>query len=160
MAHRSEPGMNISFVLDGIMDHRTGIRPLDIERFHSNNQYQPLRVASSYAKDGKLYTKCFGTESFSSDEQFLAKRVDGLREGIYACLEASMTVPGATGPPVPLVGTEGSSVHGNDNGVDGTSNPSSLPFFDAFCFEPLPYRSAVDEGATHVLVLCSRPEGF
>ena len=33
-------------------------------------------------------------------------------------------------------------------------------FFDAFCFEPLPYRSAVKEGATHVLVLQTRPAGY
>lgn len=35
-----------------------------------------------------------------------------------------------------------------------------LPCFDAFCFEPIPYRSAVEEGATHVLVLASRPEEY
>jgi hypothetical protein len=32
--------------------------------------------------------------------------------------------------------------------------------FDAFCYEPIPYRSAVKDGATHVLALRSRPEGF
>lgn len=142
-AHRIVPGMNISFVLDGIMDHENGIRPLDLERFRENDKKQPLRIASSYAKEGKLRTKCFGTEDFSGQQNTAAKRVDGSRCGIYACLEASMTVPGATGPPVPIL-------EGNH----------SIPFFDAFCFEPLPYRSAVEEGATHVLVLCSRPEGF
>jgi hypothetical protein len=35
-----------------------------------------------------------------------------------------------------------------------------MPCFDAFCFEPIPYRSAVEEGATHVIVLASRPEDF
>ena len=35
-----------------------------------------------------------------------------------------------------------------------------MPCFDAFCFEPIPYRSAVEEGATHVLVLASRPEDY
>lgn len=145
-AHRIIPGMNISFVLDGIMDHNHGIRPLDLERFNENDKKQPLRVASSYAKGGKLFTKCFGTDNFSSHHTAGVKRIDGLREGIYACLEASMTVPGATGPPVPI--------------VDHSSANNSIPFFDAFCFEPLPYRSAVEEGATHVLVLCSRPEGF
>jgi hypothetical protein len=145
LTHRSSPGMNISFVLDGIMHDTTGIRPLDLVQFHNNNQFQPLRVASSYVKDGKLHTRCFGTESFSLEKKNVAERVNGLRHGIFACLEASMTVPGATGPPVPM--------------IDPTGGNQSL-YFDAFCFEPLPYRSAVDEGATHVLVLCSRPEGF
>lgn len=142
---RAPPGMNISFVLDGIMDHRHGLRPLDWESFRANDQKQPLRVASSYVKDGKLYTKCFGTDNFFQGHAESVRRADGRREGLYACLEASMTVPGATGDPVRI--------------VDSSEN-DSIAFFDAFCFEPLPYRSAVDEGATHVLVLCSRPEGF
>ena len=140
---RTSPGMNISFVLDGIMHDTHGIRPLDVERFRANDQKQKLRVASSFVKNGRLYTKCFGTENFSPDHPEFVRRADGKREGIYACLEASMTVPGATGPPVPLV-----------------CRNETLPFFDAFCFEPLPYRSAVAEGATHALVLCSRPEGY
>lgn len=52
---------------------------------------------------------------------------------------------GATGPPVRLRQSETGKV---------------LPCFDAFCFEPIPYRSAVEEGATHVLVLASRPEEY
>ena len=144
LSERARPGMNISFVLDGIMDHEHGIRPLDLERFLENDRKQPLRIASSYIENGKLYTKCFGTQSFDPASPRAARRAEGpARPGIYTCLEASMTVPGATGPPVPIQ-------------QDG----KVLPYFDAFCFEPLPYRSAVEEGATHVLCLCSRPEGF
>jgi hypothetical protein len=139
----ARPGMNISFVLDGIMDHEHGIRPLDLEHFRANDEKQPLRVASSFVKNGKLYTKCFGTKHFFPDHPESASVPDG-RQGLFACLEASMTVPGATGPPVKI--REGRS--------------ETVAFFDAFCFEPLPYRSAVEEGATHVLVCCSRPEGF
>lgn len=149
---RALPGMNISFVLDGIMDDAHGLRPLDLESFRANDLKQPLRVASSYVKDGKLYTKCFGTENFFPGHAESVRRVDGRREGIYACLEASMTVPGATGDPVRIV--EGGSSRSK------RKTDESVAFFDAFCFEPLPYRSAVEEGATHVLVLCSRPEGF
>lgn len=140
---RTSPGMNISFVLDGIMHDTHGIRPLDLASFQKNDQRQPLRVASSYVKNGRLYTKCFGSENFDPTHPDYVRRADGKREGIYASLEASMTVPGATGPPVPI-----------------TQRNETCSFFDAFCFEPLPYRSAVAEGATHALVLCSRPEGF
>jgi hypothetical protein len=146
---KGSPGMNTSFILDGIMNYRHGLRPLDIQSFRTNDRRQPLRVASSYAKNGKLYSKCFGTEHFfdtgnSSTDSFV-RRVDGSRDGLFACLEASMTVPGASGDPVRIADKN------NENGI---------AFFDAFCFEPLPYRSAVEAGATHVLVLCSRPEGF
>jgi hypothetical protein len=151
---KGHPGMNISFILDGIMDDKHGLRPLDWESFRRNDQRQPLRVASSYAKNGKLHTKCFSSKHFFSDynnsKDFFVRRVDGRREGLYACLEASMTVPGATGDPVHLV----------DNGASYKDTERGIAFFDAFCFEPLPYRSAVEDGATHVLVLCSRPEGF
>jgi len=126
------------------MDDDHGIRPLDMHAFVRNDQKQQLRVASSYAKNGKLYCKCFGGEHFYGEKP--AIREDGTRSGLFACLEPSMTVPGATGPPVRL------KSHDSEN--------EYLPYFDAFCFEPLPYRSAVEEGATHVLVLCSRPEGF
>jgi hypothetical protein len=140
------PGMNISFVLDGIMDPENGIRPVDMETFERNNRKQPLNVASSYAKNGKLYTKCLSTDHFFGPQS--TRRQDGKRQGLFACLEPSMTVPGAAGPPVRLY------TH------DVADGKTAVPFFDAFCFEPLPYRSAVEDGATHVLVLCSRPEGF
>ena len=155
------PGMNISFVLDGIMHHEHGIRPLDLEKFRVNDKKQPLRVAASYVENGKLKTKCFGTKDFFIEDASGdlgsgvgvlggVKRADGARQGLYACLEASMSVPGATGPPVDIA----------LGGVGPDGQPEIHPFFDAFCFEPIPYRSAVEEGASHVLVLCSRPEGF
>ena len=146
---KGSPGMNTSFILDGVMNYRHGLRPLDINSFRRNDQRQPLRVASSYAKNGKLYTKCFGSEHFfetcNSTSDSFVRRVDGRRDGLFACLEASMTVPGASGDPVRIA---------------DKSTEQGIAFFDAFCFEPLPYRSAVEAGATHVLVLCSRPEGF
>lgn len=143
------PGMNISFVLDSIMGQDHGIRPLDMAKFQENNAHQELRiVASSVDEQGQLVTKCFGTEDFYG--QNIARSSDDSRGGLFACLEASMTVPAATGPPVTLTWT---------SPEDGTSK-TALPFFDAFCFEPIPYRSAVEEGATHVLALTSRPLGF
>ncbi len=146
---QQSPGMNISFVLDSIMGQDHGIRPLDLEKFEQNNAHQQLRiVASSVNEQGQLNTRCFGTDDFYGDK--IAQRDDGSRGGLFACLEASMTVPAATGPPVALTWT---------SARNSTSN-SCLPFFDAFCFEPIPYRSAVEEGATHVLALTSRPLGF
>ena len=43
---------------------------------------------------------------------------------------------------------------GNDINED-----SREPLADALVYEPLPYRSAISEGATHVVVLRSRPDG-
>ena len=145
-------GMNISFVLDSIMGQDHGIRPLDLETFEENNAHQQLRIVSSCLdENGQLATKCFGTTDFYGDT--IARRPDGRREGLFACLQASMTVPAATGPPVELTWTK--------QRQDGTEDGSMmLPCFDAFCFQPIPYRSAVEEGATHVMALASRPLGF
>jgi len=42
---------------------------------------------------------------------------------------------------------------------NGFDNASYEPLVDALVYEPIPYRSAVKEGATHVLVLRTRPDG-
>ena len=155
---RAPPGMNISFVLDGIMDSTTGCRPLDAEAFARYDAIQPLRVVASCVwSNGTLDTKCFGAEDYPHVSS-------SNRRGLFACLEASMTVPGATGPPVYIDFHNDKSERGHQaksTTTAGMDNPSqSGCFFDAFCFEPLPYRSAVEEGATHVLALQTRPAGY
>jgi len=152
----TQPGMNISFVLDGILSEDRGLRPLDIDAFRENGKHQKLRVVSSCVDPhtGKLYSRCFGSNDFFDEDDTMV-RDDREREGLFACLQASMTVPGATGPPVNLM--RKSSIRNSSN---STSTEPPLPCFDAFCFEPIPYRSAVEEGATHVLVLASRPGDY
>merc|ERR1712232_1155847 len=67
---RTPPGMNISFVLDGIMGNDDGLRPLDIESFRTNNEKQKLRVVSSCVDPvtGTMHSKCFGTDDFFHDD--------------------------------------------------------------------------------------------
>mmetsp|Transcript_25808 Transcript_25808/g.63203 ORF Transcript_25808/g.63203 Transcript_25808/m.63203 type:complete len:687 (-) Transcript_25808:1745-3805(-) len=139
------PGLNTSYLLDGILGHNHGLRPLDMERFQENEKKQRLRIVSSAVDaDGNMFSKVFGSDDFFNSTMMQTKH-NGDRQGLFACLQASMTVPGATGPPVRL--------HRAKN------KDKVLPCFDAFCFEPVPYRSAVEEGATHVLAMCTRPEG-
>ena len=91
------PGMNISFVLDGILGEDHGLRPLDIDAFKKNGKHQKLRVVSSCVDPhtGKLYSRCFGSDDFFHKEETMV-RADQKREGIFACLQASMTVPVST----------------------------------------------------------------
>lgn len=167
-------GLNISFVLDSIMCPERGLRPLDLETFAHNDAILPLRIVSSAVEveSGKLKYVCFGSKEGNFRDQFVnqaanttdcaadsdylypnigSSEVDknGYRRGIWASLGASMTVPGAAGSPfrMDLPGSE----------MNGTT-PHLC--FDAFCYEPVPFRSAVEEGATHVLALRSRPAGF
>jgi predicted patatin/cPLA2 family phospholipase len=151
------PAMNISFVLDSIMSPEHGLRPLDLETFKLNNELQPLRIVTSCIRGGQMETHCLGSRNMDffdvvhNETGAIIERAttmtDGSRHGLFACLETSMTVPAATGPPLPLLRHQ-----------DSKHNITSK-CFDAFCYEPIPYRSAVKEGATHVLVLKSRPEG-
>mmetsp|Transcript_4659 Transcript_4659/g.8074 ORF Transcript_4659/g.8074 Transcript_4659/m.8074 type:complete len:945 (+) Transcript_4659:415-3249(+) len=165
-------GLNISFVLDSIMCPEHGLRPLDLETFAHNDAAQPLRIVSSAVEldTGKLKSICFGSKEGhfrdqfanpdgsgqgASEEEYLypveSAEADknGFRRGLWACLGASMTVPGAAGSPFRI---DLPSSHMN------ASTPHLC--FDAFCYEPVPFRSAVAEGATHVVALRSRPAGY
>jgi hypothetical protein len=151
-----EPAMNISFVLDGILDPVNGLRPLDMECFQHNDLQQKLKVVSSAVVNDKMETVSFSSQDMDFyDDRIKKATFNGERHGLFACLQASMTVPGATGPPVrlnrPVYRTDASK----SNLDPGDENCAC---FDAFCFEPLPYRSAVENGNTHVLVLRTRPE--
>eukprot|EP00554_Chaetoceros_debilis_P007673 CAMPEP_0194076308 /NCGR_PEP_ID=MMETSP0149-20130528/3126_1 /TAXON_ID=122233 /ORGANISM="Chaetoceros debilis, Strain MM31A-1" /LENGTH=725 /DNA_ID=CAMNT_0038757017 /DNA_START=109 /DNA_END=2286 /DNA_ORIENTATION=+ len=150
------PAMNISFVLDSIMDPSQGLRPLDIDTFRKNDEVQKLRVVTSTVRDGKMETHCLGSSNMDFfdevDEngevlEYATTNVGNKRHGLFSCLETSMLVPAATGPPQPLLRHDDAHLN------------MTTTCFDAFCYEPIPYRSAVKEGASHVLVLKSRPTG-
>jgi hypothetical protein len=147
------PGMNISFVLDNVMSSDKGVRPLDLECFRKNIEHQQLKIVASYINAaGQLRTCAFGKDQFSLPEK---ERTNNRHPTLadrfcfFDCLRASMTVPGATNSPVHML-----------DPYRLVPKERTCPFFDAFCFEPLPYRSAVEDGATHCLVLCSRPADF
>jgi predicted patatin/cPLA2 family phospholipase len=138
-SRKVQPGLNTSFIIEEIMHPERGVRPLDLTAFLHNNQHQPLHIAATYTDNGRLIPHVFGGRDFTT-----VQGPDG-RNGVIACLQASMNVPGAAGPPLPIT-----TPH------DGRTRS----FFDAFCCEPIPYRSAVEHGATHCLVLCTRPDGY
>ncbi|KAL7455521.1 hypothetical protein ACHAWC_007061 [Mediolabrus comicus] len=91
------------------------------------------------------------------------------KQGIYPCLEASALVPGAAGPPLQLIRSKNRKnieAHGrfprwrSKKELGKRKEQNSHICFDAFCYEPIPYRSAVEKAnATHVLALRSRPDG-
>ncbi len=76
----------------------------------------------------------------SSLDELRVRLLSGFRdrEHLFAVLRASSTIPLLAGPPAE---------------VDGGR------FLDALLYEPIPYRSAVRDGCTHVLVLLTRPDG-
>lgn len=207
------PGMNLTFVVEGIMNNR-GLRPLDWESFQRNDAKQPLHIVSSTVREGQIETVTFSsldgdfgdyppqnsrnkaTIAASKKTKKMRGRVfrffrnkqrrrqnnwriahselnqssvgksetfcvdEPQKRGLLVCLEASMNVPGAAGLPLKLL----RRMHQCDMGAYNSSSSNSVNNitvgFDAFCYEPIPYRSAIKDGATHVLALRSRPEGF
>lgn len=91
------------------------------------------------------------------------------KKGIFPCLEASMLVPGAAGPPIQLIRSKNRQFveqrgrfarFRSRQELNRRKVSNSHLCFDAFCYEPIPYRSAVEKAnATHLLVLRSRPDG-
>lgn len=97
-------------------------------------------------------------------------RIDGGgKNGIFPCLEASMLVPGVAGPPIQLIRSKNRQLVEQRGRLlrflprrelTRRKAISSHLCFDAFCYESIPYRSAVEKAnATHVLALRSRPDG-
>ncbi|CAM9955917.1 unnamed protein product, partial [Ectocarpus sp. 12 AP-2014] len=81
-------------------------------------------------------------EAMDEEEEEESLRKKGERE-----------VPVATAP----AEASESSEHKKE-GTSGGCDASEL-LVDAMVFEPLPYRSAIEDGCTDVVVLCTRPEG-
>ena len=217
------PGMNLTFVIEGIMSSTSGLRPFDMETFRKNDAKQPLRAVSSTVRGGKMETVAFGsqegdywdlwveeykqgpetntesrikrttkavrrllsslagifmksirktrnvgrrllgkdivvppkleaTETETSTDGFRTpKETKQVREatacpdnsgkkGLFACLESSMLVPGAAGPPLKLL----RSKHRKEADETGAANNTNISF-DAFACEyfGFAYYSAV-----------------
>ena len=88
---RRRPGMNITYVLDGIMDESHGLRPFDVDAFRVNDKLQPLYIIASTVSNGgkgemetgklnncdtfyNVTPECHRTSSFYSRVEFKRRR--------------------------------------------------------------------------------------
>eukprot|EP00640_Fibrocapsa_japonica_P003903 CAMPEP_0113935168 /NCGR_PEP_ID=MMETSP1339-20121228/2374_1 /TAXON_ID=94617 /ORGANISM="Fibrocapsa japonica" /LENGTH=367 /DNA_ID=CAMNT_0000937225 /DNA_START=556 /DNA_END=1659 /DNA_ORIENTATION=- /assembly_acc=CAM_ASM_000762 len=106
------------------------LRPLDWEAFSKWNELQPLKIIASRVDDGTSISMSTADGHFDNIE------------AMTDCMRASMLLPGLAGPVVSLP-----QVHGG------------RPLVDSQLFEPMPFRTALAEGCTHVIVLRTRPDG-
>ena len=192
-----KPGMNLEFIVNGIMSSTSGLRPFDIETFRQNDAKQPLLSVSSTVRAGKMETVAFGSKEgdywdvwVDEDEvqispdgrikrsvktirktvisiaRFILRKMGNARrrllgrdifvpqesaarhintkilreatacpdntgkKGLFACLESSMLVPGAAGPPLKLL----RSKHRRDAVNNVLANSTNI-CFDAFACE-------------------------
>lgn len=85
---------------------------------------------------------------------------------LTSCLRASMLLPGVAGAPVQLKGDQilGANLRKANwtdyIGREKIETFGSEPLLDAQLFEPIPYRSALNENCSHVLVFRTRADGI
>jgi predicted acylesterase/phospholipase RssA len=146
-----KPVLNLSFLLKTTAIER---KPLDWERFVERQKVLPLKVVASGLKSEKPLIMDMEKGSFQSLEE------------LTNCMHASCLLPGIAGPVMNIrtgstQGDNGERSDQQDNFViaNNFGDDTFEPAADALLYEPLPYQSAIDEGATHVVVLRTRPDG-
>eukprot|EP00588_Corethron_pennatum_P022706 CAMPEP_0194337302 /NCGR_PEP_ID=MMETSP0171-20130528/75881_1 /TAXON_ID=218684 /ORGANISM="Corethron pennatum, Strain L29A3" /LENGTH=569 /DNA_ID=CAMNT_0039101049 /DNA_START=52 /DNA_END=1761 /DNA_ORIENTATION=- len=154
-----KPVLDLSYLLVETVQFR---KPLNWTKFLEVNERQPLKIVASNLRTEQSVV--LGTEEGSFSD--LA--------GMAGCMHASMLLPGIAGPVMGMTtspnGSGGTSrmelldkYHaGRRRGGDDDNAfapPPVEPLVDALLYEPLPYISALAEGATHVVVLRTRKDG-
>jgi predicted patatin/cPLA2 family phospholipase len=138
------PVLNLDFLLRETMQEK---KPLDWDKFIQMQRKQPLKVVASGLKRGK--SVCFSMENGDF----------GNIQELAACMYGSCLLPGIAGP---LMNHNSKLTSGEKDKffVRNNVNQDGVePLADALIYEPLPYGTAIEEGATDVVMLRSRPDG-
>jgi predicted patatin/cPLA2 family phospholipase len=140
-----KPVLNLDFLLRETMQAK---KPLDWEKFVEMQKVQPVKVVASALKKKDSIVLSMENGAFSTLEE------------LACCMQSSCLLPGIAGPLMNLntskLGTSDSDKFIVGNNID---EPLVEPLADALVFEALPYRTAINEGATNVVVLRTRPDG-
>ena len=142
--------IDLNFLLDEVMREH---QPLDLDTFIANDVVQPLHIVASSLATLKPVV-------FSSKNSGQPWTMDSLLQ----CIRASMNVPGVTGRLMAVSAGQcapqpfSSPASAARWGLGGAPAETQEPLADAFLAEPMPYRSAAADGATHCLVLRTRPD--
>lgn len=147
-----KPVLNLDYLLGPVV--RT-IKPLNWTSFweKQTSGSQTLHVVCSGLTSEKSLVLSASSGNFDS------------LSGLCRCIKASMLLPGITGDVVRLKGSQlGSNLPSvmwpeYSSQFNSLMTAGSEPLADAQLFEPVPYRTAEKEGATHVLVFRTRPDG-
>lgn len=139
-----KPVLNLSFLLKTTMQES---KPLNWEAFVKRQKVQPLKVVASALK---------------SEEPFIM----GMQEGHFEtfdelsdCMHASCLLPGIAGPLMNAKVRNMDSAKPKYIVENNLKDPDYEPLGDALVFGPIPYEAAYKDGATHTIVIRSRPDG-
>ena len=150
-----KPVLNLDYLLTTIVQK---IKPLDWATFWSKQESnaQPLKIVASGLLSKKAVVLSAANDNFKTASE------------LAHCMKASMLLPGVTGEVIRLKGEQalGSNIETtwwrefprDSRAEDGEFIRGSEPMSDALVFEPLPYRSALNENCTHIIVLRTRAD--
>eukprot|EP00529_Nitzschia_sp_RCC80_P009429 CAMPEP_0113452206 /NCGR_PEP_ID=MMETSP0014_2-20120614/6729_1 /TAXON_ID=2857 /ORGANISM="Nitzschia sp." /LENGTH=791 /DNA_ID=CAMNT_0000343575 /DNA_START=49 /DNA_END=2424 /DNA_ORIENTATION=+ /assembly_acc=CAM_ASM_000159 len=158
-----KPLLNLHYLLETVIQ---GHKPLDWDAFKDRQKIQPLRIVSTGLRS---------ETSIILDEN--SGHLDTL-EDLCNALHASCLLPGIAGPVMNILkdasirtkSTKLSSSSSSSSQQPSTEKPLYViqnghddqdyePLGDAMLSSPIPYDIAHQEGATHVIVLRSSPDG-
>jgi len=135
-----KPVLNLDYLL-----RRTAIdeKPLDWETFEKRQSVQPLKIIATAMRAEKSVVFDMEHGHFSNVEE------------MASCMHASCLLPGISGEMMNII----TAPDGTTKFVLGNNMKEGEPLADALGMEPLPYRTAIAEGCTHILVLRTRADG-
>jgi predicted acylesterase/phospholipase RssA len=142
--NHGKPVLDLSYLLKTTMQEN---KPLDWDTFERMQEVQPLKVMASGLKSQKAVIMDMERGSFRN-----------LKE-LARCMHASCLLPGVAGPVMNLRKDNSTLLEPTMFARNKVQGEDYEPMADALMFEPLPFRPAISEGATHVICLRSRPDG-
>lgn len=144
--NHGKPVLDLSYLLNTTMQEN---KPLDWETFEEMQRVQPLKIMASGLKSGRAFILDMEKGSFSNIEE------------MSCCMRASCLLPGVAGPVMNMKRQrdDGTHLEYDMTPRNNYDEEDYEPLADSLLYEPLPYRAAVSEGATHVICLRSRPDG-
>ena len=140
-----KPVLNLSFLLKQCLQET---KPLDWDKFAMRQNIQPLKVVASGLRSERAYVFDLKNGDFQT--------LDELSD----CMHASCLLPGIAGPLMNL-NTKAGGRKDKEKFVvrNNMEDRDYEPLADALLYSPLPYSVAKDEGATHIVVFRTRPDG-
>jgi predicted acylesterase/phospholipase RssA len=140
-----KPVLSLSFLLKSVMQET---KALDWNKFVERQKVQQLRVVASGLKSEEPFVMDMENKHFQSLEE------------LSQCMHASMLLPGIAGP---VMNFNRKHDENPDKPkficANNIQDPDYEPLGDALIYGPMPYDIAHRKGATHVVVLRSRPDG-
>lgn len=139
-----KPVLNLPFLLKKTMQET---KPLNWEMFAERQKVQPLKVVASALKSEKPFIMGMEEGHFQT--------LDELSD----CMHASCLLPGIAGPVMNAKVNNLDSPKPKFVVQNNFDDPDYEPLGDALVYGPIPYEAAFNDGATHTIVIRSRPDG-